>query len=531
MAFPNNPSNGMIFEAYPGIYYQYSTATKSWFRVTSPSIPLATTQNDGLMSAADYRKLSGLIIPPPNIALSFEDCDTVYTKGLLKLEGDTEGIISVKVSDQNLHENTAAIDLAIDIEKLAQKLFSLGKLRFVASQGPQGDQGEIGDPGANALPVGPQGKDGKAGANAPWSGILAEEAFNVAQQNRAIVDITTERVSEDENYIVVTRGNIGNPEACPDTVLPQDVQSPWIVAFSAGPNSVVVTEVRSPLTGKVCGWACNSDLYYFDIEVIVQSIHTHFLEYLNKVKLAKEQLALRWLNAMIELFNEQKSALCCALEACRSRTRNVQTRQYIETQRIQAALGNFQLIIGADEDKQFPPLNEKGECAWNIAPTNYNLLHLSDPDCQVNWVELCSDDSATGWGPAHVYSVGEGLPFSHDAEVIAVIPSNLDAVRAASGTYTGGQKRETAELIQWTWSKAGWILVIWYCKTDKSYAARMFESGEEHNGEWTMGANDNVTSCYQAGQIIKITDVGPGTAFELEGSGALKAGRASVRIL
>lgn len=569
MKFPENPSNGMIFEATPGVYYQYSSVTKSWYRVNTPSIPLATEFNDGLMSSEDFVKLTGLLIPPPKINLSFEDCDTVFNKGLLLLQGDEDGIIILEVKDENLHENTGVIDFKIDTQKLVQKLLDLGQLRLTAPQGEQGPKGEPGEDGANALPVGPQGEDGKDGANAPWPGTLSEETFDVAQQNRAIVDITTENVGPDENYIVVRRANIGNPEACPDTIIPQDVQSPWILGFSTGPGNVVFTKIVSPVTGEVCGWTCNSDLYYFDIDNIIQGIETQFLEWMALVKAEKENLAETWLDAMMSEFNEQKSALCCALEACRSRGRNERTRQYIEQQRIQAAQADFQLVVGADEDKHFPPLDNEGECTWNIAPPNYNLLHLSDPNCEVDWTGLCpdqtggpatavlkiQDDSIIALNesdslqvvsdedtsevqdddiialnePARTASVDEDISA---ARVESDIPSNLEAQTVSSGKYINGTKIETDSLIQWTWNHKDnplWTLVIWYCKIDQKYASRLFENVIGGH-DWGFGLDSNVTACFQAGEIIDIKGIKKDQFFTLSGSGDISDGTAKIRI-
>lgn len=383
MAFPANPSNGMIFEDTPGVFFQYSSGTQSWLRISTPSIPLATPLQAGLMSSEDYKKLMGLLVPPPQITLHAGGCD--FSSGLLDIRGDTDGIIKVDVHDDNLHENTAVIDLKLDVTKLAQKLTANGNIRFVAPQGDQGDQGDPGEDGANALPVGPQGPDGPAGKNAPWNGTLSEETFAVAQQDRAVVDISTECVSPTENYIVVTRANIGNPNACPDKIIPQDVQSPWILGFTGtGLNKIV-----NQKTKQVCSWSCGSSLYYFDIDVIIQTIRAQWTSYLSSIKAQKEALADSWLGAMIDAYNTQKSALCCALEAAKSRARNVDTRRYIESQAIQAMLGGYKLKGGADNNKVTPPTAE-----WNIPATNSNIVHLSNPDCVVDTTGSSSSSSS-----------------------------------------------------------------------------------------------------------------------------------------
>ena len=390
MSFPPNPTDGMIFEGSIGDFYQYSAPTDSWYGIATPAIPVATSLNDGLMSSGDFTKLTGIMLPPPEITLTFEDCEDIeYDNGLLVLQGDDDGIIQVEVNSSNLHENTAAVNFRLDTQELVQRMLNLGTLRLTAEQGSQGAQGVTGEDGANALPVGPQGVDGEDGINAAWQGTLAEESFDVAAQSRAIVDIDVQKVSATENYLIVRRANIGNPDACPNTIIPQDVQSPWILSFDSAASSVS-TSVISPVTGATCGFSCHSDLYYFDMDTIIQAMRTHWVNYLNTVRAQKEQLANTWLTALKAMFNDQRSALCCALEGCMSRTRNVETRQYIEQQRMEGAKADFKVIVGGDDDKVYPPIGgEESECIWNIPPTNFNLIHLSDPDCSIDWRAVC----------------------------------------------------------------------------------------------------------------------------------------------
>jgi len=129
--FPSNPTDGMIFESYPGVFYQYDATTNSWYRTIAPDIPLATPSRDGLMSSTDFTKLMGLIVPPPSTTLTFQGCSEAIGEGILSLQGDDDGIININVGD-NIHENTAPVEFKVDVEKLAQKLQTLGRLRIVA---------------------------------------------------------------------------------------------------------------------------------------------------------------------------------------------------------------------------------------------------------------------------------------------------------------------------------------------------------------------------------------------------------------
>jgi len=368
--FPKDPVDGMIFESSPGSFYQFNAALNSWRVVSAPNIPVATLANDGLMPKEDFSKLTGLLIPPPETTITVDpdNCDP-FDQGITRFVGDD--IINIEPETENLHENTATINFDVDIDALAAEMQKRGSIRFTAPQGDRGKQGDGGEDGADSLPTGPQGADGNDGVNAAWPGSLTQEQFQVAQDDRAIVDIDTEEISPQENYLVIKRSNIGNPDACPDSVIPQDVQSPWLMAFD-----------------NTC--ACNTPIFYFDVDVLIEGVRNHWIDYLNSVKAEKEALASSWLNAIIGAFNDQKSSLCCALDACKSRSRNEGTRRFIESQRIAAAVGDFKLIIGGNDDKIFPPSDpELGSCGWNIAPTNFNLSKLSDPDCTIDWPTIC----------------------------------------------------------------------------------------------------------------------------------------------
>lgn len=389
MIYPENPSDGMLFESTPGVYYEYQMSLKSWVRVNSPNIPVATQYSDGLMSKEDYSKVIGMLDDPPVTVLSVEGCDEQYSSGLLTFNSDESDIIKIDMPEENLHENTAIINFKLDLEKFAQNMIDEGKLKFIALSGDDGNKGDKGADGLNSLDTGPQGDDGPNGLNMPWPGTLTEETFDVSHDNKAIVDIRQEKVSSEENYLVVRRANIGNPNACPDSIIPQDVQSPWIIGFGNDADANAVSVVNN---NSICSVYCRSSIFYFDIDVIIQSIKTHFINYLQIVKQEKEELAESWIAAMITQYNEQKSALCCALEACKSRTRNVRQREYIEQQRIQAAQAGYRLVIGNDEDKVYPPADaELGPCAWAIVPTNYNLLKLSDPACEIDYSAICGN--------------------------------------------------------------------------------------------------------------------------------------------
>src|SRR5208337_3316700 len=99
-----------------------------------------------------------------------------------------------------------------------------------------------------------------------------------------IVDIYTNSISPDENYLVAVRANLGNPNLCPQRVLPQNIKSKWIVVTDERPAQTKTlpcnTAARSPCqSGPGCTPVskantvvvqnfCSTQLYYFDMSSI-----------------------------------------------------------------------------------------------------------------------------------------------------------------------------------------------------------------------------------------------------------------------
>lgn len=382
--FPSNPENGMIFELIPGVFYKYNAGSNCWTRLKGvDALGLATPLTDGLMSKEDYTKLQNLVIPPPQATLKGEDCETIFKSGTVALYSFDESleisknprIINQTPQGQvdatgpwQLHKNTAGFDFRVPINRIIEEVEERNRLKKVQLQGDKGPKGKRGEPGRDRLDTGPVGATGPTGVNSPFGGTLVTEniPFELAPgtSNRAIVDVTTEEVSEDENYLVVTRANIGNPDACPALVTPQDFNSALVVALNvlAGGKLVKDQTISSGDCALICR-ICASSLHHLNIEDIVCDIHDHFLVRVGQLKLEKEALVRAWLSTMISLFSEQKAALCCALENCLSRKRNERTRQYIETQRIQAALGDFALVIdGGADGRQITPMDAHKDC-------------------------------------------------------------------------------------------------------------------------------------------------------------------------
>jgi hypothetical protein len=379
IVFPSDPSDGMIFEASPGLFFQYRASDNCWVRIDgSDALPLASPLQDGLMTSEDLQKLMDLVLPPPQATLAGEDCNLIFRQGRIGLYSSDGSLViepSLDLISQNasanterpwdLHRNTAGINFGVNLNQFLDEVKERGN--FVEAQlvGDQGQTGDRGEPGRDQLDTGPTGAIGLSGANSPFDGAIIEESLNLQAETtddpRAVVRVTTEEVSEDENYLVFTRANIGNPTACPSEVLPRPISSPWLLVIQRGITTIRKLTKLTDDCGVPCA-ICTSAIYYVNVDPLLQAIFDRFKLQITNLKKAKEDLVASWLKSMVYLFNQQKAALCCALENCKSRTRNVGTRKYIESQRIQAALGNFSLVVDGAEDKLDVDLDEFKEC-------------------------------------------------------------------------------------------------------------------------------------------------------------------------
>lgn len=415
--FPSDPNHGDVFEPIPGLYYQYDGITNCWVKLEGvQSLGLATPLTHGLMSKEDFKKLQSLVVPPPQASLTGEDCNVTFRQGQVaidSLDGSVQITSTPTVMNKaanypatqipwNLHTNTVGIDFRLNVEQLLDELEKRGNLSKVQIQGDPGLKGATGRAGIDRLDTGPVGKKGLPGANSQFEGGLTTEDIPFERMedslNRAIVDVTTEEVSEDENYLVFTRGNIGNPDACPSEVVPKSFNSPLVFVLNTlnGGKRVRNRKIstRTDDCALVCR-ICSSTIHHLNLQIILDQIYEQFKKRVAYLKLSKEAMARIWLQGMVELFNESKSALCCALENCKSRQRNQQTRQYIESQRIQAAQADFSLTIDQGvEDRQFTDMNAGKDCPVTAVDSNSesviftstgaifrldSKIHISDP--------------------------------------------------------------------------------------------------------------------------------------------------------
>lgn len=367
--FPDNPVPGEMIEVQPGQYFVYSAVSNAWTELEgNANPPLATPLIAGLMTSADYVKLNEMILPPPQTTLKSEDYDAKFASGVITLstadqtisDGKTGAFLNVdgkaKLMNvaagidgdtaeevaRNLHHQAYSFDVALDVANIYEYLVANNKFRVITKEGKQGIKGLPGESGDNLLKHGPDGLPGLPGANAVIPVGLAADPIPYAKRTkdrRAIIDISTEEINEDENYLVVTRAVIGNPDAAPDKVkISSLTNSKWVAVI---PSDLTKSNTRDATTCSIY----NGQVYYLDLEPILQSIKNEYLREVEILRDGIERVVSWWLNVMSGKFDEQKAALCCALEYCQSRTRNAELRKHIETTRINAAGFGGQVIL------------------------------------------------------------------------------------------------------------------------------------------------------------------------------------------
>ena len=120
-----------------------------------------------------------------------------------------------------------------------------------------------------------------------------------------------------------------------------------------------------------------------NIDSILEDIEDRFNAVLAYRRQQKIGIVTRWLQTLIRVFNEQKWALCCALENCRSRYRNQRERQYIESSRIQAAQADFSLIIDGINDRVVVDMDADKDCA-----VEGGTAITGDDECYGCWIRV-----------------------------------------------------------------------------------------------------------------------------------------------
>ncbi len=353
--FPANPTHGMIFQQKNGVLYQYDVTIKAWLKIASDSfnLQLATSSRDGAMTAADLQKLNKLVLPAMSTSIIGNDCLAPYKSGHIELKsGDKFVKVEGKVVNQNIdykgdavsetvpyqiHQHTYGFNFGIDVANLMDELARRNQLNLSGKTGSAGEVGDSGDPGLDGILSGPQGDDGDQGF-APENVVTVVPETFLAQAKtglrQALVNarIVVDPVDESLYSLEFDRQVVGSEDAAASEFYIKQVDSTWVLAVLASDSSAKkATQLDCGIIGGGIGGRNDYDLYYVDIGLIIDTIKTKFEEEVERLKLGYEEIVKFWINAMSDLFDEQKNALGCALEKCISMTKSAGERKHMES--------------------------------------------------------------------------------------------------------------------------------------------------------------------------------------------------------
>lgn len=456
--FPSDPSHGMLFEQKNGVVYQYDASIKSWLKLASDNVilPLATPIKDGAMSSIDFKKLNRLLLPPPRSTIIGNDCLAPYVTGAIQLVGD-DGFVSVNGSldVQNLnqygdhisksypyqiHQHTYGFDFKLDIQSLIYELERRGQLRLQGKQGFKGQTGEQGDPGPSGIMAGPKGEKGDAGT-APECNISIEpEAFQAQAKpglRKALVGVRVvqDKIDGMKYALEFDRQAVGNKSASASNLKVQQIDSTWVLAIAA------LNDESETTTNLECGTTTGQNksssyvIYYLDIDSIVSVIETQYQEEIQKLKSKYEQLVTFWIKTMSDLFDQQKAALCCALEKCKSMTKSTSLREHMENVAA-AAIGRAKIHLHGRDSKEAVEVSSTRLLKTSGGP---DLCENGPPFPQTG-IRLYSEDAVNG---DNIENVDDSSKIVTLDPIINSSVSTSESIELPQGSYVATIKSLT----------------------------------------------------------------------------------------
>ena len=353
--FPASPEHGDIFEITDGIYYQYDASLKIWGKVASSNLvfPEVTYSRPGVMTYGDFRKLNRLVLPPPISTIVGNDCIGPFSAGSIRLVGgdryvDVDGELDFKNIDEfgdkisqsqhfNIHQHTYGYNFSLDLEALVRELERRGNLNVNGQTGDQGEKGDEGDPGIDRVLSGARGVTGDRGRAPECLLNIQTESVPTDLQpglDRAFTGVRVipnpNKPDSDEFWLEFDRQVVGIANASTDKFNVRQQSSFWVLAVAS-----------------VAGTA--QPVYYLDIEPLITSIRNKFLQEVDLLKRGYEDIVEFWVQTMSDLFDEQKAALCCALEYCMSKTKSDHLRRHMESVAA-TALPEYGIALKSRED-------------------------------------------------------------------------------------------------------------------------------------------------------------------------------------
>jgi len=327
---------------------KFKSSTNTYYNVgTSNSLNEATQLDAGLMSASDYCKLNSIVIPPPFITLTANKCNTIIKGGIIGIiSGDSyikvDSTVNIKQNEDGIspteyeniplkiHGNTYGIRFSLDIDRLSAYLIKNHRLILKGTTGVQGDVGDVGINGSDYILSGPKGDDGLPGSTPLTNYVIQNESIDVVQTGSTAITDIQPIINTDGTYdLIITRQPIGNTEISTNRVSVDGVETNWAVV------------IQGPGTSR--------DLYYLDLGPIHNSIFARAIQYSELIRKGYEDAVKFWIKTMSDLFDSQKSALCCALEKCKSRIKNDSLRRHFELTSA-TAKPDYQTVIKTRRD-------------------------------------------------------------------------------------------------------------------------------------------------------------------------------------
>lgn len=347
--FPANPTNGMIFEAEPGLFFVYEISTKSWVKVIGNEVfPLASPIRNGLMSSADLQKINQIVVPLPTSTIKSESCDNRFVSGNISIYGaddymkisgtsllTNKDMVGVNLPSQ-LTKNTGTFDFTIDKDKLFDELIARDQMHVVGAPGrpgPTGDQG----PKGTKIATGPKGAKGDPGTSPPCTITISPDSLSASTPrnlNKAVVGIRTEQINETEFDIIVSLGVVGNPDAAPNRAnVTATNNSTWVLAVERNIST-------------------NQQAYYIDLAPILIKIQEKFESEVLRLKTSHEDIIKYWLDVMAALYAQQSAVLCCALTACQGQ---LALEEQQKSSNLQNSIGDLSSALVTIAQQALPP--------------------------------------------------------------------------------------------------------------------------------------------------------------------------------
>lgn len=453
--FPENPTHGMLFEQKRGVIYQYDAAINAWLKLASDNITLqlATTLSDGAMSSADLQKLNRLVIPPPTASIIGTDCAAAYRRGTIGLYGGdkfvkVDGTLDIQNIDQfgdavsedhpfQIHQHTYGFDFSLDMPQLIAELENRNQIRLTGKAGVKGDVGEEGDTGISGILSGPPGDIGEPGTAPTCSLSVEPETFPVQVRpglKRALVNVKVIPDAIDgRNYsLEFDRQVVGNENGSASQFRVKQIESTWVLAIS-----VMTDETDSDFDCGIPGEQRNQfySLYYVDIEPILDTIQQKYNDEVTRLKKGYEDIVAFWVQTMSDMFDEQKNAICTALENCISGTKSIHAREHMEGLAA-LTLGKAKINLHGRNSRQ------------SVEVSSTKLLHeLGGPD-------LCKGGPAFPQNPVASEdrtvvesAAAEEFPITIDVDpLVNSAVSSAKSIGLPRGEYVATIKQATAQV-------------------------------------------------------------------------------------